>query len=595
MTAPLLALALAASEILLPPWPLTPDGDLVAVPGGPTPTARGAAVEPVGPGLFRVVPAPGARSVTLRAGGAEVEAAVEPPPGTVAITVATPAPVKGRDEVVEIGLAVLRADGTPDEGAPPPVLSVSAGKLRDLASTGPGRFRAVFEPAAALHPDVAVILALVPRCPLCATPRAVGYAALPVSAAVDLPGESDPGTRTTVTVAGRRFGPVVADGRGRFHVPVVIPPGAHLADATTIDALGNRRETRIDLHLPDVDRLACAGWPPAVPADGRAEAVVHCVASTASGLPSPNARLVLRASAGTAEPLAPVPGGGALQRARWRAPAGRDGGEAVLAATYPEGGPASHDEVHVALASGAPAEIVAHLARDPVPLGATVAAETAARDARGDVLGRPSGPPGARLGFVAPDRFVAATTGLHQDAELSFTLPPGRDVATLSLRQVPGGWLAEARSVDARPVPGAALRFGSGLEATTDARGEARVAGGGVRESVLARTGARAAGFAGAPPPPSPVELTRTLRFALRPSTPVDVVASVEAGVLRWRIEDETGRPVPARRVVLHGEGVELGPVERDGDGGRAAVLRGHGLVVVQDAETGVAAVVEVP
>jgi hypothetical protein len=274
---------------------------------------------------------------------------------------------------------------------------------------------------------------------------------------------------------------------------------------------------------------------------------------------------------------------------------GRGAGEVVLRATYPEAGPASHDEVRVALASGPPAEIVARLAREPVPLGATVAAETAVRDVRGDVLGQPSGPPGATVGFVAPDRFVAAPAGTSQDAELSFTSPPGRDAATLALRAVPGGWVAEARSVDARPVPGARLVFGSGVEATTDARGEARVAGTGPRESVLARLGARAVGFAGAPPPPSPIELTRTIRVALRPPTAVDVLAGVEGGVLRWRIEDGSGRPVPARPVVLRADGVTLGPVERDGEGGKAAVLGGHGLVAVQDAETGVAAVVEVP
>lgn len=595
MTTPLLALALAAAEILLPPWPLAPDGELVAVRGDDAPAARGASLEPVSPGLWRVVPAPGARTVVLRAGATEVEAAVEPPPGTVAVTAAVAAPLKGRDRAVEIGLAVLRADGALDEGAPPPVVSVSAGKVRDLAPAGPGRFRAVFEPAASLHPEVAVLLALVPRCPLCATPRAVGAAALPVSAAVDLPGRSEPGTRTTVTVAGRKFGPALADARGRFMVPVVIPPGAQFADATTIDALGNRRETRIDLHLPEVDRLACGAWPPAVPADGRAEAIIHCVGSTASGLPSPNARLVLSASAGVAEPLAPVPGGGALQRARWRAPAGRGGGEARLRATYPEGGPASADEVRVRLASGPPAEIVARLAKEPVPRGATVAAETVVLDARGDVVGTPAGPPGATLGFVGEGRFVAALAGDAQDAELSFVLPPGGEVATLALRPAQGGWVAEARSVDARPVPGVRLRAGSGAEAATDARGEARLPGGGAREAVVAPSGARAAGFAGVQPPPSPVALARTLKVPLRPPTAVDVVAEVAGGVLRWRVEEEGGRPLPGRRVVLRAEGVELGPAERDGEGGKAAVVRGRGLVAVQDAETGIAAVVEVP
>ncbi len=363
----------------------------------------------------------------------------------------------------------------------------------------------------------------------------------------------------------------------------------------TSDKLGNRRETRIDLHLPRVDRLACAAWPRLVPADGRAEASVWCVASTSAGLPAQGARLVLGASAGDAGPLAPVPGRGPLQRARWRAPAGGGGGDAVLRATYPDGGSSSRDEVRIGLAAGVPAEIVARVAREPVPYGAAAAAETAVRDGHGDVLGRPSGPPGATTGFVAPDRFVAAAAGEVQEAELSFALAPGSDAATLSLRAVPGGWLAEARTVDARPAAGVPLAFGGGGTATTDLRGEARVPGAGPRETVVAPSGARATGFAGAPPPPAPFEVARKVRIALRPPTAVDVLASIEGGVLRWRVEDGDGRPLPSRRVLLRAAGVELGPVERDGDGGRAAVRRGHGLVAVEDPETGVAALVEVP
>ena len=67
-TAPLLALALAASEILLPPWPLAPDGELVGVRGDARLAAEGGAVEAVAPGLWRVVPAPGAARVVVRAG-----------------------------------------------------------------------------------------------------------------------------------------------------------------------------------------------------------------------------------------------------------------------------------------------------------------------------------------------------------------------------------------------------------------------------------------------------------------------------------------------------------------------------------------------
>ncbi len=597
MTAPLLALALAAAhEILLPPWPLAADGDLVAVRGEAALTADGAAVERVAPGLYRVIPAPGAAQVILRAGGVEATAPIDPPPGLVEILVRPSAPVKGRDAAVEIDLFVRRPGGEPDTDAAPPDVAVSSGRLRELAPVAPGRFRAVYEPAPTRHPEVAVLLALVPRCPLCPTPRAVGHAIVPLPAAIDLPGRAEPGTRTTVTVAGRSFGPVVADSRGRFSLPLVIPPGARFAAATAVDRSGNRRASQIDLQLPEVDRLACAAWPRTLPADGRAEASIWCVASTPAGAPAEGAKLLLSATRGDAGPLERV--SGALQRARYRAPTGGAGAgvdsEALVRATFPEGGAASRDELRIALVPGAPVELTATLAREPVPRGGTVAAETAARDARGDLVGRPAGPPGATEGFVAPDRFVAAAAGAVQEAPLAFALPAGREAATLSLRREGRSWIAAARTVDGRPAEGVPLRFGGGVEATTDRRGEARAPASGDRETVAGPGGVRAAGWAGITPPAAPFELARAVKIALRTPSAVDVQARVEGGVLRWRVEGGDGHPLAGRRVALRATDVELGPPERDGDGGRAPIRRGRGVVAVVDEESGVAAVVEV-
>ncbi len=594
MPAPLLlALALAASpRILLPPWPLSADGELVAVRGGAALLAEGARVEPVAAGLFRVEPAPGVVEVRLSAGGAAAVAAVEPAPGEIAIALRGPPPLKGRGGTVELALAVPPVPGRPDLDARPPEIVASSGRVRDVAPDGPGRFRAVYEPAATRHPEVAVLVALAPRCPLCPTPRAVGYAVVPLAAAIDLPGESEPGSRTTVAMGGRRFGPVTADARGRFRVPVVVAPGAHVATAETVDALGNRTERRLDLGLPPVDRLACASWPKALPADGRSVASVWCVASTEAGEGVPGARLDLSASAGEVGPATPCRG--ALQSARFRAPAG-GAREAIVAARWPEGGRASGDDLRIGLATLAPAELVATVAGEPVALGARVPAETAVRDRNGDLLGRPSGPPGAEEGFVAPDRFVARREGgdLAQPAPLAFSLEPGAEVATLSLRRDGAWFVAAARTVDARPAAGVPLRFGAGGEATTDARGEARVSAAGPQETVAAANGARAAGFEGVTPPPSPFALARTVVVALRPPTPVDVVVQVEGALLRWRVEQD-GRPLAARPVALRAGAVVLGPVERDGDGGRAAIRGGRGLVAVVDEATGVSAVVEV-
>jgi hypothetical protein len=593
--ASLLSLALAAGPgILLPPWPFSPDGEIVAVRGASALEAEGAAVEPVAPGLHRVLPAEGAREVRLRAGAASATAQVEPPPAEISISFSPAAPVKGRHREIALDVIVAAAGGAEAERRPPEIVA-SSGRVRGLVAAGAGRFRGVYELPVTRHPEVVVLLALSPRCPTCATPRAIGYAIVPLSAAIALPGTSEPGVRTTVVIGGTSFGPAVADRAGKFIIPVVVPPGARVGLAESVDALGNRKEKEVDLHLPPVNRLACAAWPSAVPADGRSRAAAWCVASSAAGGAEPDARLALSAGAGEIGRAAKFRG--ALQRALFRAPRGGGGAGAGVIAEYPEGGLASRDEIQLALATGAPAEIVAEVPGQPVALGATVAAQTAVRDANGDVVGRPTAPPGATEGFVWPGRFVAqAEPGDYvQRAPLAYALAPGAEVATLSLRREQGRWIAVARTIDARPATGASVRFGSGAVVATDARGEASTPASGPVESVTAANGARVAGFEGFSPPPEPFEITRTISIALRPSAPVDVVARVEGGSLRWRVVDAAGGPLPGRTIALHSRGVSLGPPERDAEGGRAALRGGRGTVAVIDVATGIAAVVEVP
>jgi hypothetical protein len=236
--------------------------------------------------------------VALSAADATAEVSVEPPPGAIELVARPSAPVKGRDAHVELELAVSAPEGALAAEAPPagvlvpdapPELVASSGRVLEVVATAPGRFRARYEPAATRQPEVVVLLALSPRCPLCPTPRAVGFLVLPLAAAIELPGRSEPGARTTVGVGGRTFGPVVADSHGRFSVPVVVPPGVHHASAASVDRIGNRKRTEIDLGLPEIDRLACTAWPRVLPADGRAEAAVWCVVAT-DGPPSPPAQ-----------------------------------------------------------------------------------------------------------------------------------------------------------------------------------------------------------------------------------------------------------------------------------------------------------------
>ncbi|HET9553280.1 MAG TPA: hypothetical protein VFP50_09960, partial [Anaeromyxobacteraceae bacterium] len=162
-----LALALgaqAAPAIGLPPWPLSPDGELVAAPPGAALECRGGEAEPVAPGLWRVRPAEGVAEVALRAGPLEARAAVEPPPGRVLVAWDPPAPVKGRDREVAISLEVRTAAGALDEAAPAPRLTASAGRVGPPEPAGPGRFRARLELPETRFPEVLALFAVVARC-----------------------------------------------------------------------------------------------------------------------------------------------------------------------------------------------------------------------------------------------------------------------------------------------------------------------------------------------------------------------------------------------------------------------------------------------
>ncbi|WP_242343233.1 hypothetical protein [Anaeromyxobacter terrae] len=585
----LLALALAGT-ILLPPWPLSPDGEVVAVPGGAELRVEPGAVERVAPGLWRVVPAEGAHRVVLLAGDARVEAEVEPGAGEIAIAADRSTPLK-REGPIGLTLEARGPDGAPDPAAATPLLVAAPGRISAPTAAGPGRWRATYTPAAGPRPEVAVVVALSPRCPLCPTPRAAGGAALPIAAAVELPGRSEPGARTTVIVAERSYD-AVADGSGRFRVPIVIPPGVRTARAVALDAAGNRSETEIDLRLPAGDgSVACLVFPRALRADGLSEASVHCLSADAQGRPAPEAPLEVSAAAGAVGRL--VPWRGALQRARYRAPAAGAGkGDAIVVRHG-----AAESSAPVALAPGPPARIELTLAREPVPLGATVAAEAVVRDARGEVLGRASGSEGCADGLVGEDRLVAprAAPEWRTVVPLRFALSPGNAATSVTLRREGSRWIAAARTVDGRPAAGVALRFGSGARGTTDAHGEASAPAAGRVETVEVEGGARAAGWEGIAPPLPPIALARDVEVALRPASPVDVVAWLDGRVLAWRVEDSGGRPLPGRRVVLRARGVAVGPAEPAGGEGRAPLGEGKGSVAVVDAETGVAAVLEVP
>jgi hypothetical protein len=590
-------LAMGAS-IALPPWPLSPDGEVIAVRGADALRAEGAAVERIDAGLWRVLPTTGVKEVRLTAGDASVEAAVEPPPGRIALEAKPGSPVKGRDAEVDLEVTVHQAGGGIDGDAALPVLASSVGTIRELRRTGPGKFSARYTLPKARYPELAVLTAVAPRCPLCATPRAIGTAVVPLVAAIDLPGKTEPGVNILVQLGGKEFGPVPADAQGRFSIPIVVAPGQRYATGVALDRAGNRKLFRIDLRLPPIDRLSCAAWPPALPADGRAQSQIWCVATDDTGRRAPNARLDLRASRGTLLPLERM--GEGVFRARYQTPQGGGGRGDLITASYPDGGATSRQEVTIALTTGAPVDMGYELEREPVPVGATVPYRAWARDAQGDPLGAPEGVAGAALGFVGPNRFVARPElgDWVQSSSLRLVLPPreaakGATVTSLALWRAGNEWVALALGADAHPVSGAPLRFGAGATASTDAHGVARTPARGETEWVRSESGARAAGWSDRGPPARSDGMEKSFPVPLRPRSAVDVRVRRDGGVIRFWVEDPEGKLLSDRQVALAASGLRLGEVARS-KGMGSCPIQGSGTVTVTDVATGVAAVLEV-
>jgi len=583
----------AEPRLAAPPWPLSPDGELVAAPPGVPLEVTGGTAEPVALGLWRVLPGRDVREVSLRAGPAQLTAAVAPPAAPIEIGWSPAAPVKGRDATVVVELGLPAATGGPEDGGQPPRLVASAGRLGPVERVGPGRFRATYELPATRHPEVVALFALVPRCPTCATPDALGVARLPLAAAIVLPGETEPGVSTYVEVGGTVFGPVTADRAGRFRLPVVVPPGVSRGVARSVSAVGNERRKPIDLGLPPAPRLACIAQPDRLPADGLGRAAIACLGWTDTGEAETEPQVALATSRGAL--TAPWREGG-MVHAAYRSPHG-GAGPVEVTGSRREAGAAGRAVVRLELVAGGPAWIDWTVAGEPLRPGEAAAASAVARDAQGDPLG-PARAEGAHAGEVEAGRFVArATLGDGLDGvALAFAHGPvpASEAATLTLRWEGPGWLAEARSLDGRPAQGVELAFGSGHRAVTDERGEGRAASDGPDETVTGPAGLRAAGWAWAPPPRRPVAVRRQATVALRPPGAVDVEAAFDGRFVTWVVRG-AGEGAAARPVLVRPGVVRLGPPEVHGQGGRCAVLGGRGPVAIIDAESGVAAVVEVP
>jgi len=107
------------------------------------------------------------------------------------------------------------------EAAEAPTLSASAGRIENVRAAGAGSWAADYFPPDDELPQVAILTAVVQG--------EVAWTAIPLWGQGDAVVKTRPRGSIRVEIAGRTFGPVVADASGQAQVPVEVPPGVREA------------------------------------------------------------------------------------------------------------------------------------------------------------------------------------------------------------------------------------------------------------------------------------------------------------------------------------------------------------------------------
>lgn len=563
--------------------------------------------------LVQVVPKPGAREVSVTARSAGLQAVrrflVGPPASAVALKLTPERPVKNRDRQAQLEIEVRGADGEINPESAPPVLRANVGSFEGLTRVAPGRYLARYVLPTTRFPEVAVVVAFSAWPHPQSVHGALGVLRVPLASAVELPGQTEAQADFSIVIAGQKFGPVRADGAGRFKVPVVVPPGYGAGVGTAVDRLRNKRSTQIDLNLPPTDQLACVMSPTQLPADGAAQAQVLCATSDPFGKPTVGARVELSARHGALSTPRPLEGG--VTAWSYTAPATLPPKPELLVASWKQGRSTAGEELEVALMQG-PAASLALTAADPVVhLGNQAALQPTVSDA----LGR------ARLG--ARLQLLEGPGAISQRPDGGWAWQPGQDAGTgpvslvaralgplgseparVRVFQRGQSLFAVVTDLAGLPVPGQRLKVGA-REVRSDAQGEALLGAlsdgqlevqhaewPGLTASVTVRNG----GAVVFPQSPEPAQARAALRLTVAPPVPVNVRLQVRGAQVIWWLESAQGEVIEGREVrVVLSQGV-AGPSTTEQGRTRFAVtgLTGPTSVSVTDVASQVFALGEV-
>ncbi|RME23497.1 MAG: hypothetical protein D6806_11155, partial [Deltaproteobacteria bacterium] len=161
-------------------------------------------------------------------------------PGTKAFVTVRPPQLRlaqRRDADVEIRLEA--PDGSPVSGVALEVLA-RAGNVSVPREVGPGRYAARYTAPEDKFPQADFLVVRSPR-------GVLGWKPLPLVGAGKVEVETDPNALVKLQVAGKNFGPVRADGRGRAFIKFEAPPGVNTGRLVATDGRRPGSERWIDL------------------------------------------------------------------------------------------------------------------------------------------------------------------------------------------------------------------------------------------------------------------------------------------------------------------------------------------------------------
>jgi hypothetical protein len=355
--------------------------------------------------------------------------------GALAVQADPPRLVLGGDAGAELRIA-----------APPEVdeLSVTcnAGKVEAVRRLPGGGFTARYKAPPERYPQVAIVSAVGRG----AAGAVDGWLAIPLSGQGDARVDGEPGSRVTLRIGGRLFGPAPVGADGFALVPVIVPPGL--------------REGHVGFHareleVPETSLVHAALDRQAVLAD-RAEALrvlVYVVAP--HGAARRGDPPVVEASRGT---VALRPREVGAWEGSWTLPPGPPG-EERLTVRLP-GQPASREALKVAVGPGPAASVILGLDRTTLVAGQADEVRVTARGY--DAAGNPSPSPIALSADAgALSRPEEAGSG---EVRAVLRVPPrfaGRGKVLVEAR-LGGGGASTSRVVSLAPGPAAHMTLSPG-------------------------------------------------------------------------------------------------------------------------------------